>query len=65
MKASKTLTSLGFDISPKSVTTPTQVIEHLGFILNSRDITVSLSDKKKGHVRELINKSTSLLIPSQ
>ena len=55
MEASKTLMSLGFDISPKSVTRPTQVIEHLGFMLNSCDMTVSLSDKKKEHVRQLIN----------
>ena len=33
MEASKTLTSSGFNISPKSVTKPTQVIEHLGFTL--------------------------------
>ena len=52
MEASKTLTSLGFNISPKSVTRPTQVIEHLGFMLNSRDMTVSLSEKKKEHVRQ-------------
>ena len=55
MEASKTLTSLGFDISPKSVSRPTQVIERLGFMLNPRDMTVFLSDKKKEHVRQLIN----------
>lgn len=48
----KTLTlfdSLGFTVHPaKSVFVPTQVIEFLGFILNSIDMTVSLSlDKSK------------------
>ena len=39
--------SLGF--SPhqgKSITTPSQIIEHLGFTLNSIDMTVSITNKK-------------------
>jgi hypothetical protein len=30
----------------KSVTTPTQIIQHLGFVLNSIDMTVSLTREK-------------------
>ena len=41
------LNNLGF--SPhdeKSVTMPTQIIEHLGFVLNSIDMTVTLTNDK-------------------
>ena len=38
---------LGFNVSKeKSITQPTQVIEHLGFVLNSIDMTVSLTKEK-------------------
>lgn len=35
----------------KSVTIPTQVLHHLGFILNSRDMTVSISEEKHGKLK--------------
>ena len=37
----------------KSVTTPTQVIQHLGFILNSIDMTVSLTIEKINKLRDI------------
>ena len=41
------LTSLGFCINvSKSVTCPSQELEHLGFVLNSVDMTVSLPTRK-------------------
>ncbi|GFO07576.1 Gag-Pol polyprotein [Plakobranchus ocellatus] len=54
--ASSVLKSLGFDISPKSALTPSQEIHHLGFILNSEYMTVTLSGDKREHVETLINK---------
>ncbi|GFO24388.1 Pol polyprotein [Plakobranchus ocellatus] len=54
--ASSVLKSLGFDISPKSALTPSQEIHHLGFILNSEHMTVTLSGDKREHVETLINK---------
>ena len=33
----------------KSVTTPAQIIQHLGFVLNSTDMTVSPTEGKKAH----------------
>ena len=39
--------SLGFQVHPKkSMVTPTQKIEYLGFVLSSVDMTVGLTDKK-------------------
>ena len=41
------LNNLGFSPNDeKSVTVPTQIIEHLGFVLNSIDMTVTLTDDK-------------------
>ena len=40
------LVRLGFNISDKSVTTPTQTLNHLGFILCSRTMTVALDMDK-------------------
>ena len=41
------LNNLGFSPNDeKSVTMPTQIIEHLGFVLNSIDMTVTLTDDK-------------------
>ena len=41
------LDNLGFSPNDeKSVTMPTQIIEHLGFVLNSIDMTVTLTDDK-------------------
>ena len=37
----------------KSVTTPTQMIQHLGFILNSIDMTVSLTEAKIATLTEI------------
>ena len=47
------LKELGFLISDKSIFTPTQALCHLGFILNSITMTVSLSDKKREKVKTL------------
>ena len=53
------LTSLGFYINTdKSVTIPTQELEHLGFLLNSKSMTVSLTARKK---ENLLSKCTQLL----
>ena len=52
-------TSLGFCINvSKSVTRPTQELEHLGFVLNSVDMTVSLPTRK---VDNLIRKCKHVL----
>ena len=48
------LKKLGFDFSDKSVTQPTQNLLHLGFILNSVSMTVSLGSDKKSHIRNLV-----------
>ena len=46
-ETSKLFRDLWFYISDeKSITKPTQIIEHLGFILNSVDMTVSLNSTK-------------------
>ena len=43
------LDSLRFIVHPeKSVFVPTKCIEYLGFIINSENMTISLSDRKKG-----------------
>jgi len=45
---------LGFQISEeKSITTPTQILEHLGFILNSVTMTISLTEEKIKNIRDL------------
>ena len=47
LTAVKLFTSLGFRINPKkSMTTPTQTIEYLCFVLSSINMTVKLTDKK-------------------
>jgi hypothetical protein len=54
------LDSLGF--SPhqeKSITTPSQIIEHLGFLLNSIDMTVSITDRKLVKLQTLVATVTS------
>ena len=43
--------SLGFVISDKSVLNPTQELEHLGFILNSKTMTIYLSERKRIKVK--------------
>ena len=62
-KTVKLLDSLGFTVHPKkSVLKPSQQIEFLGFILNSRDMTVRLTQKKAESLvnscRELGKKQT-------
>jgi len=48
------LDSLGFVVHPdKSDFCPTQVIEYLGFIINSQTMTISLTLKKKEKLKEL------------
>ena len=53
---------LGFYISDESITQPTQIIEHLGFILNSIDMTVSLNSTQISTIKSLcvdnLNKNT-------
>ena len=41
------LKSLGFFISEKSVLHPTQELTYLGFILNSKSMTITFTDKRK------------------
>ena len=57
MNVNKTSTlfhDLGFYVSDeKSITQPTQIIEHLGFILNSVNMTVSLNSSKIATIRSL------------
>ena len=49
--------SLGFTIHPeKSVLKPTQNLIYLGFIINSRDMTLKLTEKKKQKFYELCTK---------
>ena len=48
------LEELGFEISDKSVLEPTQKLLHLGFILNSIEMTVSLGEEKKVRIKELL-----------
>ena len=59
-----TLRNLGFIINTeKSILTPTQEIEFLGFIINSRDMTIYISAKRK--IKILQNCSTLLITPTQ
>ena len=49
--------SLGFTIhSVKPVLKPTQNLTHLGFILNSKDMTLKLTEQKKQKIYELCTK---------
>ena len=47
------LKDLGFDISDKSILQPTQKLLHLGFILDSISMTVSLGQDKLNHIQSL------------
>ena len=48
------LLSLGFTIHPdKSVLKPTQVIIFLGFVINSVEMTITLTTEKKEKIKEL------------
>ncbi len=51
------LDELGQTISiPKSVLKPVQVIEYLGFILDSKSMTVTLTDNKKKKILSMAKK---------
>ena len=48
------LQSLGFTIHPrKSIMTPTQRIDFLGFTLDSLNTTISVTEEKKGKIKEV------------
>ena len=52
-----TLQSLSFTIHPeKSVLTPTQNLIYLGFIINSKDMTLKLAEEKKQKIYDLCTK---------
>ncbi len=50
------LQELGFTIIPKSILKPTQVIEHVGFVINSKNMTVYLPQEKIKSISEYIQK---------
>ena len=51
------LRSLGFTIHPeRSVLTPTQNLIYLGFIINSKDMTLKLTEEKKQRIYDLCTK---------
>ena len=57
--------SLGFIIHPeKSVFTPTQTIEYLGFIIDSRKMMIFLTEKRRAQVRELCKDVCTLKLPT-
>ena len=48
------LQSLGFPMHPeKSVLKPTQNLIHLGFIINSKDISLKLTEERKQKIYDL------------
>ena len=52
----KLLKDLGFcPNEDKSVLKPTHVLQHLGFILNSREMSVTISEEKVEKLKELAN----------
>ena len=54
------LQSLGFTIHPKKSTmTPTQHIEFLGFKLDSLNMTISVTEEKKGKIKEVCDQQSS------
>ena len=60
--ANNLMESLGFHMNyAKSVMVPTQRLEHLGFILDSRRMTVTLTDSK---IDNLICKCKAILLPT-
>lgn len=49
----ETLRKLGFKVNEeKSVLIPTQEIEHLGFVINSMDMTISLTQNRKSGLKQ-------------
>ena len=53
----QTLKNLGFEISGKSMLKPQTELQHLGFVLNSEHMTVSLSENKREQIVDLITSS--------
>lgn len=63
--AASLVDSLGFIIHPeKSMLTPSQRIECLGFIIDSREMIVSLTEKRKARVIELCKSVCSVKRPT-
>ena len=56
-KTTALLKALGFEISEKSMLYPSQSIQHLGFILSSINMTISLSQEKRDNIKTLIQNS--------
>ena len=57
--------SLGFVIHPdKSVFQPSQRIEFLGFLIDSRSMTVELTAKKKASLKKLVSQLLSISSPT-
>ena len=54
--AKQLLLSLGFEISKKSTFTPTQKLFHLGFVLDSVKMVVSLDTKKQFKIQDMSQK---------
>ena len=54
-KAALLLQQLGFTISEKSVLQPTQKIEHVGFVVDSRKMQVSLPNEKVNNILKFID----------
>ena len=53
--AIKLLRELGFVINTeKSVLTPGQTIDFLGFIISSKNMTLSLNDEKKNKIKKIL-----------
>ena len=50
----KLIKSLGFTLSEKSSPIPNQTLRHLGFVLNSQSMTVSLAEDKKDKLQSLL-----------
>ena len=63
--AASLFVSLGFIIHPeKSVFTPSQKIEYLGFIIDSREMIVYLTEKRKAKVIELCKSVSNMKRPT-
>ena len=60
-RAAELFQELGYMISvEKSVIEPTQEIEYLGFIINSREMKVSMTEKKVAKILELVQQMLDL-----
>jgi hypothetical protein len=53
-KTAQLLQELGFTISEKSVLRPTQIIEHVGFVIDSQKMQISLPSKKVENILKFI-----------